>query len=349
MKVSNDPKTTKAPMRPWKVIVLDILLTCLILAVFGFFHFVLPAALAARQAREEAAARTPSPSPTAAPTPGPTDGPTPEPTEDPRTPWQIRFADHFSDHVIQTENSYRSPNVSIQVETFVTSDERDDSQIVYHVADIYVASPENFRTCTANDELKYYSIQDPIEMDAASGALLSISGDFYACQRYGFLVRNGQVYRQDHAYCDICVLFEDGSIGIYPPDGYDIDELMEKGVAQVWNFGPSLLDAEGHAMERYQANPPVSYQNPRSALGYYEPGHYCFVVVDGRQANYSRGMTLPQLARVFEDLGCTSAYNLDGGGSAVMFFDHRKYNRQSNGGDRQLSDLLIIVESEGTE
>ena len=56
--------------------------------------------------------------------------------------------------------------------------------------------------------------------------------------------------------------------------------------------------------------------NPRSAVGYYEPGHYCFVVIDGRQPGYSKGATLMQLAQLFESLGCKEAYNLDGGKSA---------------------------------
>ena len=88
--------------------------------------------------------------------------------------------------------------------------------------------------------------------------------------------------------------------------------------------------------------------NPRTAIGYYEPGHYCFVLVDGRQEGYSRGMLLPELAKVFEELGCQRAYNLDGGGSAVMTFLHERYSRQSNGADRPLGDLLLITE-EGWE
>ena len=35
----------------------------------------------------------------------------------------------------------------------------------------------------------------------------------------------------------------------------------------------------------------ISGGNPRSCIGYYEPGHYCFVIVDGRQKQ-SAGVTL---------------------------------------------------------
>ncbi len=41
--------------------------------------------------------------------------------------------------------------------------------------------------------------------------------------------------------------------------------------------------------------------------------HYCFLVIDGKQKNYSRGMFLDEMAQLFESLGCKAAYNLDGG------------------------------------
>ena len=67
-----------------------------------------------------------------------------------------------------------------------------------------------------------------------------------------------------------------------------------------------------------------------------------FVLVDGRQDGYSKGLDLPELGKVFEDLGCKAAYNLDGGGSAVMIYNHERYSVQSNGGDRDLGDILVI-------
>ncbi len=36
-------------------------------------------------------------------------------------------------------------------------------------------------------------------------------------------------------------------------------------------------------------NSTLGKANPRTAVGNYEPGHYCFLVVDGRQPGYSDG------------------------------------------------------------
>ena len=353
------------PRAIWKVIATDILIGALALGLVVFFQLGLPilqAKTGTRPREEVRTEQTPAPRETEAlpapeqesPAPTPAEvsrtesgeTPTPEPTPDTRTEWQIRFAEHFTDQVIITENSYTSPQVSIHIETKDFGEGADKS--VYHVADIYVASLDNFRTYTAHNELAYWSTQDAMEMDADSHAILAISGDFYSYQPQGFLVRNGQLYMDDQTYCDLCVLYDSGVMACYGRADYTVEDVWSRGVAQAWNFGPSLLDENGHVLPDYQVSVAVSYPNPRSAVGYYEPGHYCFVIVDGRQDGYSKGMTVPELAKIFEDLGCACAYNLDGGGSALMTFLHQRYSRQSNGAGRELGDTLIITE-EGWE
>lgn len=323
----------------WKVVLADIGLTLLILAVFFFFQLALPIL----RARSVPAAE-PAPEPTSEPTAMEVvPEATPEPTPDTRTPWQIRFAEHFSDEPVLTDHSYQSAQVSIDIQTF-RKDVSNGRKAVYHVADIYLASPEQFSTYTANNELKYFSVQNVDEMDLAAHAILSVSGDCYSYQPYGFLLRNGQLYLTNQTYGDICVLYRDGRLATYTGGEYTVDGILAEDPAQVWSFGPSLLDAEGHVKPGYNTSAAVGYPNPRCAIGYYEPGHYCFVVVDGRQTDYSDGMLIAELAQVFEELGCVCAYNLDGGGTAVMYFNHQPFSRQSNGADRQIGDILVITE-----
>ena len=83
-------------------------------------------------------------------------------------------------------------------------------------------------------------------------------------------------------------------------------------------------------------------------LGYYEPGHYCFVLVDGRQTGYSKGVTIAELAEIVAELGCKSAYNLDGGGSAMISFQDALYSQPSNC-EREISDIVLIREIPGEE
>jgi exopolysaccharide biosynthesis protein len=76
-----------------------------------------------------------------------------------------------------------------------------------------------------------------------------------------------------------------GARGAKPLEEIDRGALLaeiESGkVWQIFYFGPMLLDEEGHAMKKFNSD--VNPVNPRSVIGYYEPGHYCFLVVDGRQ------------------------------------------------------------------
>lgn len=354
-------------MSVFAVILCDILLAGFILLIFAFFHHVLPAIksgqfepiswvcdkLNVQLDAEQLSTTEPRPVETeasaAATEPAATEMVTePEqtesaaPTEDNRTEWQIKFAEKFTDEVVVTDNSYTSPEVSITIDTITVGE--GNGQIVYHVADVYVASLENFYTYTANNEMIYFGTQDVDSMIRDANAILALSGDFLTYQKSGFMMRNGEIYIESSNGGNICVLFADGTMETYLSRTYQLDELKARNPVQVWSFGPPLLEEDGTACTKFSTSSTVKQRNPRSAVGYYEPGHYCFVVVDGRQKGYSAGMTLDELAKVFEGLGCTCAYNLDGGGSAVMLFNGETYSSQSNGG-RDLGDILVISES----
>ena len=54
-------------------------------------------------------------------------------------------------------------------------------------------------------------------------------------------------------------------------------------------------------------------------------------------------MTMQQLAELFQSLGCTAAYNMDGGQSSVMTFGSVVANQPYQGG-REVSDILYITD-----
>jgi len=59
--------------------------------------------------------------------------------------------------------------------------------------------------------------------------------------------------------------------------------------------------------------------HPRTAIGLDQRGTVMYlVIVDGRQAQYSEGMDLYELASLMLELGCWNATNMDGGGSSIM-------------------------------
>ena len=128
---------------------------------------------------------------------------------------------------------------------------------------------------------------------------------------------------------------------VMPGASFSVEEAIENGAWQAWTFGPALLDTDGSVLTDFASTGRIISANPRTAVGYYEPGHYCLVVVDGR--GESAGITLPELSRLFYNLGCTAAYNLDGGNSSVMVWQNAVINDPSGDG-RESSDALLITE-----
>lgn len=88
---------------------------------------------------------------------------------------------------------------------------------------------------------------------------------------------------------------------------------------------------------------------PRTAVGIREDGTVIFYTVDGRQAGYSKGLTLSQTAERLVDLGCVEAGTMDGGAStnlqAVLAGDEwlTGINRPSLGVEREVSCYLILA------
>ena len=251
------------------------------------------------------------------------------------TPLAEKFADRFTDSVTVTENSYTSPDISITV------DEVNEENLTYYVADIYVRDIDCFRTALAGDT--YGSgFRDSIEdMAVLNNALLAVNGDYYGNTTEGVVIRNGVIYRANPTDCDVCVLYYDGSMKVMPGSSFSVEEAVEDGAWQAWTFGPALLDAGGNPITAFASTSRITNANPRTAIGYYEPGHYCLVVVDGR--GESSGISLPRLSRLFDTLGCTAAYNLDGGNSSIMVWGNEVINNPSGGG-RESSDALLIAE-----
>lgn len=285
---------------------------------------------------------TPIPTDTPEPTAEPTDAPTP-------TPSGLlggRFPDKFSDEPVKTERSYKSKSVSVELTTYETEGVYHKKKVVYHVADIYVQDVTSIKTAPAKTfEGNYTDLPDTIARGV--GALVAIDGDTFARTKKGFIIRNGTLYRKRRIdEKDLCVLYRDGTMETYRYNKYNIDKIIEADPWQVWNFGPELLDEDGKAIQTFNNETyRMKYEHPRTVLGYYEPGHYCFVVVDGRQPGYSEGVTLQNLAKLMQDLGCKRAYNMDGGGSAIMYWDGGVASKVSSG-TRTISDIIYILPEE---
>ncbi len=348
IKVNANIKQQKK-MPVWAMIIIDVLLIGCVLIVFAYFHHVLPQESESLGIVIERPTKTASPVISNTPVISPSLNETnqePVDTEPVELTWAQKFAEHFSDTVVETDTSYKSPNISITITT--TSKGSGGDLMKYYVADVYVTDIEYLQTYFAKGKFGTGYRQYVLDMDKKSGAILAVSGDFYGNSKstlHGVVIRNGTVYRTDKTKMDTCVLYYDGTLETYLRDGFDAEEVIARAPYHAWTFGPALLDEEGKALEEFNSGPKLSSKNPRCGIGYFEPGHYCFIVVDGRTRD-SKGATMDEFAAIFEELGCAAAYNLDGGASAMMTFDDKLFTNPPDESGRTISDCIIIVEEE---
>lgn len=334
----------KKPLPGALVVLLDLLGIGAALLVFVLFHHLLPldsgkpiqnivfGSASPTAATPSPAAQTPEPSAEVSVTPTPEPTPTPAPGD---------FSAAFPADEPVDEGVYGS-YITDDLRVVVTEVRTDD--VAYYVADVWIRNIRQFLTAFADGEYGRGHYDMPNETASDVGAVLALSGDCYGARPEGIVIRNGNLYR-DSVEQDVCILYADGVMESYYAQAFDLDQAVDRGAYQGWSFGPKLID-NGEIPSSYNTTTAIKNRNPRAAIGYYEPGHYCLLVVDGRQPGYSNGMTLIELSELFLSLGCVDAYNLDGGQSAMMIFNGRIVGQPYRGG-RSISDILYFERSEG--
>jgi len=137
------------------------------------------------------------------------------------------------------------------------------------------------------------------------------------------------------------------SIGV----GWSVPRSDGDGRTEVVGGFPTLIHEGARVGDLGVVERPgfAARRHPRTAVGFNpDSGSLWIVVVDGRQAPYSMGMTLPELADLFERLGATEAINLDGGGSSVMVLGTKAVSRPSDAaGERAVANGVALVRDPG--
>jgi len=229
--------------------------------------------------------------------------------------------------------NYRSENVAV----YLSSGRAETGN--YYLADVYVQDIACLSTAFSSGTFKGGTNTVKRMFDTVPDAVIAMNGDFYSLHVYGPVIRNGVVYEDRvNRNWDIAVLLTNGELLTYNYRVLTKEALLQMDAYQTWVFGPVLLDENGHAKTKFRSA--VQQINPRSVLGYYEPGHYAFLTVDGRTKK-SKGLTMQELSQLCEDLGFTRAYNLDGGQSSVLLAKNGPINNPVSDG-RPISDILVV-------
>ena len=195
----------------------------------------------------------------------------------------------------------------------------------------------------------------------ATNTRLAINANFFStlagstADAVGLVASNGTLVspvRTFNGAADPAIVFDrwrSGRVGNFFAAGLD---GVQNAIAGV---GPSDTDTDPGTLlvtdglnTGATARVDPANRNPRTAIGLNRSGSTLFIIViDGRQNNWSVGMTLPEVAAQLIARGCYQAINLDGGGSSSFIYQATAggaitQNRPSDGSFRGVSTNLGI-------
>jgi uncharacterized protein YigE (DUF2233 family) len=87
----------------------------------------------------------------------------------------------------------------------------------------------------------------------------------------------------------------------------------------------------------------MNNKEPRTAMGYTKDGRLIILVVQGRFPGIAEGAALPEEARIFKDLGCWEALNLDGGGSSCLLINGKNTIEPSSKGVQRPVPAVFLI------
>jgi exopolysaccharide biosynthesis protein len=85
----------------------------------------------------------------------------------------------------------------------------------------------------------------------------------------------------------------------------------------------------------------IDDRHARTAVGVLADKNWVFVVAERSILDENTGLTIAQLSKLMQSLGCVSALNLDGGGSSSMYVKNEIIDNISFG--RPVADVLLVM------
>ena len=257
---------------------------------------------------------------------------------------------------------YASKDLSVKI-TRVTEKYTKKKNLEYCVAEIWASENEQMQAILSAPVGKLPEGAKQVSPELLvqnHPCIFAMSDDMYGQRQYniinkkssrqpGIIIRNGVVRwdktksstskkARQRPCLDTLAVYSDGSMKTYITDEMTAEEYLAKGAIQTFSFGPWLI-SEGKINEKEAVEGCGYYEQmePLTGLGMIEPFHYIAIVVRAWPKGKYTGVKLSWLADKMLELGCVEALNLDGGGTACMFFNgkaivHGRDNLRSMGG-----------------
>ena len=110
--------------------------------------------------------------------------------------------------------------------------------------------------------------------------------------------------------------------------------LLQKGEIKITNNEELRFSGNG-----------IEDKHPRTAMGYTKDNKLIMLVIQGRFPGKAEGATLLQEAKIFKDLGCIEALNLDGGGSSCLLINGKQTITPSDKEGQRPIPAIFMIES----
>jgi hypothetical protein len=224
--------------------------------------------------------------------------------------------------------------------TYIRDVRQQPRPLVIHVVQIDLAAPGLSFLVTPGDPSGGHEVraQTVSEFLSKYHLQLAINGDFFWPWWYytlfdyyphdndptdvnGFAASRGAIYSEEKP--------DDPRPTLYVSQ--DNRASIDRPIGAVYNAisGLPLIVENGSISDQIKPDEYYAGVHPRSAVGLDRAKRVLLLfVVDGRQPNYSEGVTLPELAQIAIEYGADEAFNLDGGGSSTLVVEDQQGHAQ---------------------
>ena len=221
------------------------------------------------------------------------------------------------------------------------------NECVYTVAEVKVAHPSQFRRFLAGGEFGSDKQFRTTEMAASVNAVVASSGDFYAYRKYGAVVYESTLRRFEGENVDTCYITEDGDLLFTYRNQLKTEADAEKFIKDnkvrfSLAFGPVLVDGGEIKVPADYILGEVNGTYSRAAICQWDKLHYLIVNTSQEQSYWHRHK-VRAFAEFIRDLGCNTAYALDGGQTTAIVMNDELVTLPDYQTQRRISDIIYFA------
>ena len=229
--------------------------------------------------------------------------------------------------------TYNSPTLKITLER------KSVHGIPYWTARIRTSSASQLRSALSHGTYGG-TRQTTSSAVSSTGGIIGVNGSAFDYgtgkpSPLGMCIKNGKIYGDYATSYSVMAVKKDGTI-YTPAQGLAGKDLLAQGVKDTYNFGPILIK-DGKTQPAWDE---TTKYYPRTAVGMVKPNEYVLLVTD--TGEYT-GLNHWDMVNIFQSFGCRYAYNLDGGGSATLYYNGKVMNKLIGGSQRPCADFLYFT------